>query len=78
MVNNNYPYHIVGRYCRALAKEGKGEFKEAEADFKDCIKWINSNNESKKLYETYRNKMPRLESYFNKLVPPHGLEPRAY
>ena len=64
MVNNAYPYHVVGRYCRGLANEKTNNLEVAEKDFMDCISWIRSNTDSKALYERYNNDMSKLESYF--------------
>ena len=58
-----YPFHIVGRYTRAEAFLGMGEKKLADADFRQCVEWINSNAESRRLFELYGKKMGRLGPY---------------
>jgi len=60
-----YPFHIVGRYCRALAYLGMGEKRKAEVDFKKCIDWIQTNDESKRLFDRYGDKMVHLKQYCN-------------
>jgi len=60
-----YPFHIVGRYCRALAYLGMNEHEKAISDFKECVKWVNINEESKHLFEKYKDKMPNLRQYFD-------------
>ena len=61
-----YPFHIVGRYCRALAFLGLNEGKKAEEDFKKCISWISKNDESKRLFERYGERMEHLKMYLSK------------
>ena len=61
-----YPFHIVGLYCRALAFLGMGRNDEAEKDFKECVLWISKNEESKRLFERYGNKMGCLKAYIEK------------
>lgn len=61
-----YPFHIVGRYCRALAFLGLNKRKKAEKDFKKCIFWISKNGESKRLFERYGEKMRHLKPYLSK------------
>lgn len=60
-----YPFHIVGRYCRALAYLGMGETQKAETDLKKCVDWIQTNDESKRLYDRYGDKMVHLKQYCN-------------
>tara|TARA_B100000315_G_scaffold245078_1_gene270546 strand:+ start:2645 stop:4276 length:1632 start_codon:yes stop_codon:yes gene_type:complete len=60
----NYPYHIVARYCRGVANMGLTSKDHAEKDFKECVTWIRTNDESKKLYESYGSKMPLLKPFF--------------
>lgn len=62
IILGQYPFHIVGLYCRALAYLNLNEKEKADADFKDCIYWINNNEESKRLYERYKEKMSLLIS----------------
>ena len=61
-----YPFHIVGRYCRGLAYLNLKEQDKAEEDFRRCIEWINKNEESKRLYERYGNRMLHLKQYLDK------------
>ncbi len=58
-----YPFHIVGRYCRALANLGMHKEDAAVADFEECKKWIFTNSESKRLFKRYHEKMPLLSHY---------------
>lgn len=64
LIINPYPFHIIGRYCRALSYLGINDKERALADFKECIKWIDKNEESRRLFERYGNKM----SYFKKYL----------
>jgi len=56
-----YPFHTVGRYCRGLAYLGMDEEKKAEAEFQKCIRWIEKNDESRRLYNRYSEKMAYLK-----------------
>lgn len=58
-----YPFHVVGYYCRALAYLGINNKKEADADFKECVRWIGMNAESKRLFDRYGEKMPYLKPH---------------
>ena len=55
-----FPYHIVARYCRALAYEKLGRLEEMKEDLLCCLEWIKENQESKRLFERYKNRMPLL------------------
>jgi len=57
----NYPYHLVARYCRGLAKQGLGQ--EVTGDFKDCVVWMRKDEEAKKLFDSYRERMPLLSPF---------------
>lgn len=65
IILGQYPFHIVGLYCRGLAYLGLKERKKADTDFKACVKWIHNNAESKKLYQRYGEKMVLLKQYKN-------------
>lgn len=58
-----YPFHIVGRYCRALGYIKLGDIEIAEIEFKECVRWINTNKESMRLFERYGSDMPFLKGY---------------
>jgi radical SAM superfamily enzyme YgiQ (UPF0313 family) len=55
-----FPFHTVGRYCRAVALLKLGKTEEAHADFNVCVEWIRKNAESRRLYERYEDRMPEL------------------
>jgi len=59
-----YPFHIVGCYCRGLAYLGMNQKEKAVSDFKECIKWIYTEKEAKRLYDRYGSRMPYLKPYF--------------
>ncbi len=61
IIINPYPFHIVGKYCRAMAKLKLGKIDEYNDDLNDAIFWIESNEVSKWLFERYRKKMPELD-----------------
>src|SRR3989338_6766136 len=61
IILNNYPFHTVGRYCRAIAYSKLKRMDDATADLRICVDWIRKNSESKRLFERYRAKMPLLE-----------------
>lgn len=63
LIINPFPFHIVGIYCRALAYMKLGEKEKSTADFKECLRWINDNAESKRLYARYGDKMEYLREY---------------
>jgi radical SAM superfamily enzyme YgiQ (UPF0313 family) len=60
---NQYPFHVVGKYCRGLAYLKLNEAEKGKEDFKDCAKWIVNNDESKRLFERYGDRMPLLRPY---------------
>ena len=60
MVLKDYPYHIVGRYCRAMAYKSLNKFDEMGDDLISCVEWTNSHLESKRLYDRYKRDMPEL------------------
>lgn len=66
IIIEQYPFHIVGLYCRALAYLSLKEKEKATADFNSCTYWISNNKESKRLYERYNEKMPLLKKYMSK------------
>jgi radical SAM superfamily enzyme YgiQ (UPF0313 family) len=55
-----YPFHVVGRYCRALANLALNEKEKANEDLRECVEWISKNSESKRLFERYGKRMPLL------------------
>lgn len=55
-----YPFHIVGRYCRSLAYAGMGLSEKAQAERAECRKWIERDAESKRLWERYGERMPNV------------------
>jgi len=57
---SNYPFHTVGRYCRAMAYIKLGRMEEAITEFDLCVKWIGKSTESKRLYDRYKLNMPIL------------------
>lgn len=57
-----YPFHIIARYCRAMCYMKLGEREKAVLDLKECVRWISTNDESKRLYKRYGAKMPELTS----------------
>ena len=63
IILDQYPFHVVGRYCRALAYMGIGQTAKAEEEFRLCVEWINKNKESKKLHERYGSRMSMLKQY---------------
>lgn len=63
LIINQYPFHIVGIYCRGLAFLKLNKKTEAIADFKNCANLIITNGEAKRLYERYGGKMPLLQEY---------------
>lgn len=66
LILNQYPFHIVGYYSRALGYLGLNDKENAEADFRRCMEWIDKNEESRRLYERYGHKMPHLKQYLDK------------
>lgn len=63
-----YPFHIVARYCTALAYIGLGEKEKAENEFKQCVEWINKDAESKRLWDRYGHNMELLKPYMELTV----------
>lgn len=61
IILDNYPFHTVGRYCRALAYLKLKRLDDAIADLKLCTDWIKKNSEAKRLYERYKSQMPLLQ-----------------
>jgi radical SAM superfamily enzyme YgiQ (UPF0313 family) len=61
-----YPFHIVGLYCRALCYRGLDRAEEAEKDFIGCVEWIGKNDESRRLYNRYCNRMDQLKPYMGR------------
>ena len=70
LIINAYPFHVVGRYCRATAYFHLNQNEMAEKDLRDCSKWIKTNEESKRLYTRYSEQMTRLNPYLNDLSSP--------
>lgn len=58
-----YPYHIVGRYCCALAYLGLNQKDKALNEFRESVKWINNNDESKRLFNNYGSQMMYLQPH---------------
>ena len=57
-----YPYHIVGRYCRAIAYLKLDKKDQCISEIEECLRWIETNPESKRLYDQYKDGMPVLRS----------------
>lgn len=55
-----YPFHIVARYYRGLSYLKLGITEQAHDDFESCKRWIQKNEESKRLYERYGSNMEYL------------------
>jgi radical SAM superfamily enzyme YgiQ (UPF0313 family) len=55
-----FPFHVVGRYSRAMAYRKLGKEAEATKDLADCVQWIHENAESRRLYERYGLQMQEL------------------
>lgn len=62
---NQYPFHVVGIYCRALAYLKLNKKTEAVEDFKNCANLIKTDGEAKRLYQLYGKEMPWLQEYLN-------------
>ncbi len=60
-----YPFHIVGRYCRGINYLKQNKDSIAIEDFKKCVEWIGKNEESLRLFNLYRDRMPKLKQYLN-------------
>lgn len=58
-----YPFHVVGKYCRAMAYLALKEEEKANDDLRECVEWISKNPESKRLFERYGDRMPLLIPY---------------
>jgi len=67
IILDQYPFHIVGHYCRGLAFLGLGKKENAKNDFLECIRWIQKNEESKRLFERYGENMEYLHPYLEEL-----------
>jgi anaerobic magnesium-protoporphyrin IX monomethyl ester cyclase len=63
-VIKRYPFHVVGLYCRATVYQKMGEQKKSEQDFQRCVKLINNDERSTKMYHRYFHKMELLKEYF--------------
>jgi len=74
IIIDQYPFHIVGRYCRGDAYLRMGRQDAAVADFEACRKWTLSNDESKRLYRRYHEKMPLLSPYISSVDIRDGKE----
>jgi len=68
LIIESYPFNIVGTYCRGLAYMRMGQREKGIADFKECVKWIHTNDESKRLYDRYGTRMPELTPYFSSVT----------
>jgi hypothetical protein len=62
---SQYPFHIVGRYCRGLAYLELNETEKGNEDLEECVSWISKNDESNKLFEKYGDRMPLLKPYMS-------------
>ncbi len=58
-----YPFHVVGKYCKALCFLSLKDEDQANDIFKDCAEWIEKNEESRRLYERYGDRMPNLTPF---------------
>ena len=68
LILDSYPFHVVGRYCKALSFLFLKEKEKAEKEFRECVLWIERNDESRRLYERYGDKMEYLKPYME--IPP--------
>jgi MoaA/NifB/PqqE/SkfB family radical SAM enzyme len=57
-----YPFHIPARYCKSETLEKMGQISESELELDKCIEWISKDKESKRLYERYKEYMPKLKN----------------
>ena len=58
---NNYPFHIIGRYCRAMVYLKQGRLEDATKDFNLCVEWIEQNAFiPRRHYDRYGVNMPIL------------------
>ena len=64
-----YPFHIVGRYFRALAYKQMGQNEKYASDIEECVKWIHNNQESNELYLTYGDHLDELKQRINPASP---------
>ena len=62
-VLKSFPFHIVARYMVALSLEKLGRHLEAEDQFREIVRWINTDTESAKLYDSYKDRMSGLDPY---------------
>lgn len=60
---HSYPFHIVARYMRGIAYLGLSQDSSAEADFKDCVYWLQKDEESSRLFKKYGDQMPMLAQF---------------
>jgi len=56
-----YPFHIPARYCKSEVLGEIGQILESELELNKCIDWIHKDRESKRLYERYKEYMPKLK-----------------
>ena len=61
---NAYPFHIVGRYMLGICQLGLNMNAAADQSFKECVAWMQKNDEAQRLYDVYGEQMPRLKDYF--------------
>ena len=55
-----FPYHIVARYMVALSLKKLGKYLEAEKQFCEITRWVDTDTESANLYARYKKRMPEL------------------
>jgi radical SAM superfamily enzyme YgiQ (UPF0313 family) len=63
-----YPFHIVALACRAKCHHELGEDDAAENDIKKMIQFIESNDESAKMFERYKKSIVTTVSFADKLI----------
>ena len=61
VILNLYPFHVIALYCRSICYMKLEQKEKAVADLKECVRWVNINDEAKRLYECYKAKMPELK-----------------
>ena len=62
---SQYPFHIIGRYCRGLAYLELNETEKGNEDLKECVAWISKNDESNQLFKRYGDRMPLLKPFMS-------------
>ena len=60
MIIDNYPFHVVGQYCKSIALAMLGDMDRAVAGINKCLELVDENRYSKSLYNRYKLNMPIL------------------